>query len=69
MNLLLYFVSFGSMFALVASVVAAAVWLVVKFVQAWGRFFQVLLAPPDQRAVRPKLRINPNPHYLKRAGQ
>ena len=67
MALLLYFVSFASVFALFASIIAGSLWLLVKFVQAWGRFFHALLYPPPQP--RPRRRIDLNPHALKRAGQ
>jgi hypothetical protein len=67
MSILLYFVSFASVAALVASVVAAVVWLAIKFVQAWGRFFRALLTPPGRTAVRSKSRIDMR--SLKRAGQ
>jgi hypothetical protein len=66
MDLLLYFVSFGSMFALVVSIFAGALWVFLGFCRAWGRFFQALANPqPRPRNVR----IDPNPYYLKRAGQ
>lgn len=67
MGLLLYFVSFASVAALLASIVAATLWLAVKFFQAWGRFFRTLMEPPDRKAVRTKGRIDLT--ALKRAGQ
>jgi hypothetical protein len=60
-------VSFGSALTLLLVVSAMTLWVVSRFVQAWGRFFQALLNPPAIPASR--IRIDPNPHYLKRAGQ
>jgi hypothetical protein len=67
MSVLLYFVSFASVAALFASIVAATIWIAIKFFQAWGRFFRTLLEPPDRKAIRTKGRIDLN--SLKRAGQ
>jgi uncharacterized membrane protein YcaP (DUF421 family) len=67
MNILMYFVSFASVAALLASIVAATLWIAIKFFQAWGRFFRALLEPPDPKAVRTRGRIDLN--SLKRAGQ
>jgi hypothetical protein len=67
MSILLYFVSFASVAALFASVLAATVWLAIKFFQAWGRFFRTLLEPPGRKAVRSRGRVDL--HTLKRAGQ
>lgn len=67
MSILLYFVSFASVAALLVSLAAAAIWLAIKFCQAWGRFFQTLLEPPDRKAVRRTSRVDLN--ALKRAGQ
>ena len=47
MKLLLYLVSFGSVFAFFASVIAGTLWVLTKFIQAWGRFFRALIVPPD----------------------
>ena len=46
MKFLLYFVSFGSVFALFASVIAGTFWVLTKFLCAWGRFFRTLIVPP-----------------------
>ena len=64
MTVLLYFVSFASLFALFvlfASVIAGTLWVLVKFVR-------VLIAP---RAIpkRSDAFFDLNPHHLKRAGQ
>jgi hypothetical protein len=67
MSILLYFVSFTSVVALCASIIAATVWLAIKFFQAWAHFFRTLLAPPDRKAVRATGRIDLS--TLKRAGQ
>jgi hypothetical protein len=67
MNILMYFVSFASVAALLASILAATLWIAIKFFQAWGRFFRTLLEPPDPKAVRTRGRIDLN--SLKRAGQ
>jgi hypothetical protein len=44
---LLYFASFGSVFALFASVIAGTLWVLTKFIQAWSRFFHALIYPPE----------------------
>jgi hypothetical protein len=67
MSVLLYCASYGSVLALFASFVGVTLWISVKLIQAWGRFFQALLNPPA--GPRNRVRIDPNPHYLKRAGQ
>ena len=46
MKLLLYVVSFGSVSAFFASVIAGILWVLIKFMQAWGRLFRALIAPP-----------------------
>jgi hypothetical protein len=66
-NILLYFVSFASVAALFASIIAVTIWIAIKFFQAWGRFFRTLLAPPERKAVRTRGRVDLN--ALKRAGQ
>jgi hypothetical protein len=67
MSALLYFVSFSSVSVLFASIIAGALWVVKKFVQAWARFFAVLLAPPNMIVVTNRPRIDLQ--HLKRAGQ
>jgi hypothetical protein len=67
MNLLLYFVSFGSVFALFGSVTAGTLWVFAKFLQAWGRFFRALIAPPAIRDRRKDVAVDF--YHLKRAGQ
>jgi hypothetical protein len=69
MNLLLYFVSFGSVFAFFASVIMGSLWLLTKFIQAWGRFFRALLGAPDLSARRSNIPLGLHPLHLKRAGQ
>jgi hypothetical protein len=69
MNLLLYFVSFGSVFAFFASVIVGTLWALTKFIQSWGRFFRALIAPPDMSTRRNGLPLALHPHQLKRAGQ
>jgi hypothetical protein len=69
MKFLLYFVSFGSVFALFASVIAGTFWVLTKFIQAWGRFFRALIAPPEIPPRRNHVSAGVRPHYLKRAGQ
>ncbi len=67
MSVLLYFVSFASIFALFASLAAAAIWLAVKFCLAWARFFRALLNPPPPAPRRRPIDLNAQ--LLKRAGQ
>jgi hypothetical protein len=69
MSFFLYFASFGSVLVLFGSIIAGCLWLTIGFFRAWGRFFQVLLEPPERNAVRRRPRIDPSPHLLKRAGQ
>ena len=64
MSVLLYFVSYASLFALLLSIIAVALWLLVNFVRALGRFIQALINPPPQQP-----RLDLNPHAFKRAGQ
>jgi len=62
MTLLLYFMAFGWMLALFASVIGLTVWLMIKL-------YRWLTEPPDpkrQAASRPE---GWNPNHLKRAGQ
>ena len=47
MKFLLYLLSFGSVFAFFASVIAGILWVLTKFMQAWGRFFRALIVPPN----------------------
>jgi hypothetical protein len=65
-KLLLYFATFGSVFALFASVIGGTLWLLTKFIQAWGRFFRALIVPPLIPKHRKYLDLQPN--HLKRAG-
>jgi hypothetical protein len=69
MKLLLYFVSFASVFALFASVIAGTLWVLTKFIQAWGRFFRALIVPPDNPKHRRHVPVDLQPHHLKRADQ
>ena len=66
MNFLMYFASFGSVFVFFASAIAGILWVLTKFVQAWGRFFQALIYPPKTRKHRVSVPAN---LHLKRAGQ
>jgi hypothetical protein len=69
MNILLYFASFGSVFAFFASIILGTLWVLTKFIQAWGRFFHALIYPPNIPKRRKDLRAGLHPHHLKRAGQ
>jgi hypothetical protein len=69
MKLLLFLVSFGSVLAFFASVIAGTLWVLTKFIQAWGRFFRALIVPPDIPKRRKDVSIGLQPHHLKRAGQ
>jgi len=62
MKFLLYFVSFGSVFALFASVIAGTFWLLTKFLRA-------LMAPRATPKRRSDSSVSLHPHHLKRAGQ
>ena len=64
MKLLLYFASFGLVFALFATVIGGALWLLTKFIQAWGRFFRNLIASPPIPKHRKYVDLQPN--HLKR---
>ena len=69
MKLLLFIVSFGSVFALFASVIAGTLWVVAKFIQAWSRFFRALMPSPAIPKRRKDVPVRLEPHHLKRAGQ
>ena len=69
MKFLLYFASFGSVFALFATVIAGTLWVLIKFIQAWGRFFRALIDPPSIPKRREDVPVGFHPHHLKRAGQ
>jgi hypothetical protein len=69
MKLLLFLVSFGSVLAFFASVIAGTLWVLTKSIQAWGRFFRALIVPPDIPKRRKDVSIGLQPHHLKRAGQ
>jgi hypothetical protein len=69
MKLLLYFASFGSVFVLFATVIGGALWVLIKFIQAWGRFFRALIFPPGIPEPRKDVPVGLYPHHLKRAGQ
>jgi hypothetical protein len=69
MKLLLYVVSFGSVSAFFASVIAGMLWVLIKFMQAWGRLFRALIAPPGIPKRRKDVSVGLQPHHLKRAGQ
>jgi hypothetical protein len=69
MKLLLYFATFGSVFALFASVIGGTLWVLAKFIQAWGRFFRALVVAPSIAERRKDVPVGFHPHHLKRAGQ
>jgi hypothetical protein len=69
MKLLLYVVSFGSVFAFFASIIVGILWVLTKFMQTWGRFFRALIVPPDIPKRRKNVAVGLQPHHLKRAGQ
>ena len=69
MKLLLFLVSFGLVLAFFASVIAGTLWVLTKFIQAWGRFFRALIVPPDIPKRRKDVSVGLQPHHLKRAGQ
>ena len=69
MKFLLYFVSFGSVFALFASVIAGTFWVLTKFIQAWGRFFRALIVPARNPPTSQRCSVGFHPHHLKRTGQ
>lgn len=69
MNILLYFASFGSVFAFFASVIVGTLWVLTKSIQAWRRFFHALIYPPNVPKRRKDIPIGLHPHHLKRAGQ
>ena len=67
MKFLLCVISFGSVFAFFASVIAGTLWVLTKFIQAWGRFFRALIVPPNIPKRRKNVTVGLQP--LKRAGQ
>jgi hypothetical protein len=69
MKLLLYLVSFGSVLTFFASVSAGTLWVLTKFIQAWGRFFRALIVPPGIPKRRKDVSVGLQLHHLKRAGQ
>jgi K+ transporter len=62
MTVLLYFVSFASLAALVASVIAGTFWLL-------ARLIRTLVTPRAERKRRSEASAGFHPHHLKRAGQ
>ena len=69
MQILMYVASFGSVFALFASVIGGLLWVLASFIQAWGQFFRALLDPPDTLKRHRDAPVGLHPHHLKRAGQ
>ena len=61
-NVLLFCVTWASLFALFGSAIAGTIWVL-------GRFLDALLTPPSVRKRRRKAAVVLNPHLLKRAGQ
>jgi Holliday junction resolvase len=64
MTFLMYFASFGSVLVFFASAIGGTLWVLTKFILAWGRFFRALM--PKRRKYVP---VDLQPHHLKRAGQ
>jgi membrane protein implicated in regulation of membrane protease activity len=62
MTFLLYFMAFGWMLVLFASVIGLISWVLVKA-------YRALTEPPDPNKQRPRSREAWNPNQLKRAGQ
>jgi hypothetical protein len=62
MTVLLYFVSFASVFALFASVIAGTFWVLTKCLRA-------LIAPSAAPKRCSDASVGLHPHHLKRAGQ
>jgi len=62
MTVLLYFVSFASMFTLFASVIAGAFWALTRCLRA-------LIVPSAAPKRRSDASVGLNPYHLKRAGQ
>ena len=62
MTVLLYFVSFASLAALAASVIAGTFWLL-------ARLIRTLVTPRAERKPRSEASAGFHPHHLKRAGQ
>jgi hypothetical protein len=69
MKFLLFVVSFGSVFAFFASIIAGMLWVLTKFVRAWSRFFHALIFPANIPKRRKDVSVGFQPHHLKRAGQ
>jgi len=69
MKFLLYVVSFGSLFAFFASVIAGTLWVLTKFMRAWGRFFRALIVPPAIPQHHKDVPVGLQPRHLNRAGQ
>ena len=65
MTLLMYFIAFGWVLALFASVIGLTVWILVKLY----RWLTEPPAPPEPTRQIRKSRESWNPNYLKRAGQ
>jgi hypothetical protein len=62
MTLLMYFVAFGWVLALFASLIGLTSWLLIKL-------YRWLTEPPDPRTQTARSREGWNPNLLKRAGQ
>jgi hypothetical protein len=62
MTLLMYFMAFGWVLALFASVIGLTIWLLIKL-------YRWLTEPPEPTRQIRKSRETWNPNYLKRAGQ
>lgn len=62
MILLIYFMAFGWMLALFASVIGLSIWILIKL-------YRWLTEPPEPRKQTARSREGWNPNHLKRAGQ
>jgi hypothetical protein len=66
MKFLMYFASFGSVLVLFTSAIGGTLWVLTKFILAWGRFFRALIFPPNISKRRENVPIDLYPHQ---AGQ
>jgi hypothetical protein len=66
MNFLMYFACFVSVLVFFASSVAVTLWVLTKFIAAWGRFFEALIFPREIPKRPANVAID---LHVKRAGQ
>ena len=69
MTFLMYFTSFGSLLVFFASAIAVTLWVLTRFILAWGRFLRALIFPSNIPKRRENVSIGLHQHHLKRAGQ